>query len=1073
MRTRLSVFCDKVIEAGWLAAVIIVPLFFNIYSQRVFEPDKLSLLRSIALVMCVAWIIRAIEDWRTGKAEEKAEPEGPPFWRKVYKTPMVLPTLLLVLVYLISTAMSVAPRVSFLGSYQRLQGTYTTLSYVVVFFMLLQGLRTKQQFSRLITVMILVSFPIAMYGIVQHFGLDPLPWGGDVERRVASNMGNAIFVAAFLIMVVPLTLSRLIENWQEVAGDQDRVNIVLAIILPLLFAVLVGFSWILELFFPPAKDSYFWMGLLASFIYVLAMVAFAYYLRKPVSRLLLLAGYSIILIVQVACIFYTQSRGPLLGLLGGVFFYFALLGLIKRQVWLPWVMGVIAAGAIVFLVMFNTVESPLMDKLREMPYVGRLGQVLQTEEGTGKVRLLIWEGVVNMIDWHDPLDWPGEDAGQDAFNALRPIIGYGPETMYVAYNRFYPPDLAHYEKRNASPDRSHNETFDALVITGGVGFAIYMLVFVSVLYHGLKWLGLVRNRWQALAFAGLWIGGGVVGAVVTWVWRGVQYVGVGIPIGVLVGVAVYLAVFLLVMTILLIRARLRVQGARELPALGGRYSLWTLALLSVVVAHFIEIHFGIAIAATRTYFWVSTAMLVVLGIRLAIQPAEAEAEIAEAAEPAEEDAAPTRRRRRRRRLAPDRRPKPRVAIEQEWQGSLLLLSLVAILILSTMLFDFVTIQQGSPGVLGTLWKSLTVLRGEPKLPVMLALVLVTWAMIGLVGLSDLATREQSAGKGPQEWLKAVGIVLLISFLGVFFFGVLHAVRLKPVTISSPDAPNPLANTITFYYIFCFTMIASMASVFAFLFPYRFRRTAAVSGGAGMLDNIGVILSAVLLLILSGIIIFTTNVSIVRADILYKQGLSSEKAQNWDGAIFFYDKAVEVAENEDFYYLFLGRAYMEKGKASGGQEQEILLSESRNKLQEARKLAPLNTDHSANLARLLRTWGGLSKGEERTGRLNRSLVYYADATSLSPHNAQLFNEWGQTYYSLQDYERTLEKYDISLSLDQEYVQTYLLLAEFHMRQEQWDQALEAYRQAAEVKPKSVEAWSGLGYIYTQLGDQEGD
>ena len=58
VRTRLSVFCDKVIEAGWLTAVVVVPLFFNIYSQRVFEPDKLSLLRSIALVMAVAWVVK-------------------------------------------------------------------------------------------------------------------------------------------------------------------------------------------------------------------------------------------------------------------------------------------------------------------------------------------------------------------------------------------------------------------------------------------------------------------------------------------------------------------------------------------------------------------------------------------------------------------------------------------------------------------------------------------------------------------------------------------------------------------------------------------------------------------------------------------------------------------------------------------------------------------------------------------------------------------------------------------------------------------------------------------------------
>jgi len=54
MQTRVAVFCDRVIEAGWLVAAMAVPLFFNIYSSRVFEPHKLTLLRSIALVMCLA-----------------------------------------------------------------------------------------------------------------------------------------------------------------------------------------------------------------------------------------------------------------------------------------------------------------------------------------------------------------------------------------------------------------------------------------------------------------------------------------------------------------------------------------------------------------------------------------------------------------------------------------------------------------------------------------------------------------------------------------------------------------------------------------------------------------------------------------------------------------------------------------------------------------------------------------------------------------------------------------------------------------------------------------------------------
>ncbi len=46
MNSKLSQWCDGLIEAGWLAAIIAIPLFFNIHSDRVFEPDKITLLRS-------------------------------------------------------------------------------------------------------------------------------------------------------------------------------------------------------------------------------------------------------------------------------------------------------------------------------------------------------------------------------------------------------------------------------------------------------------------------------------------------------------------------------------------------------------------------------------------------------------------------------------------------------------------------------------------------------------------------------------------------------------------------------------------------------------------------------------------------------------------------------------------------------------------------------------------------------------------------------------------------------------------------------------------------------------------
>ena len=55
VRSKFDHWCEGVIEAGWLAVLILAPMFFNVFSSRVFEPDKGSLVRSVGLVMIIAW----------------------------------------------------------------------------------------------------------------------------------------------------------------------------------------------------------------------------------------------------------------------------------------------------------------------------------------------------------------------------------------------------------------------------------------------------------------------------------------------------------------------------------------------------------------------------------------------------------------------------------------------------------------------------------------------------------------------------------------------------------------------------------------------------------------------------------------------------------------------------------------------------------------------------------------------------------------------------------------------------------------------------------------------------------
>src|SRR5215212_6309581 len=216
-QTTIALWCERIIEAGWLLALVFIPSYFNLLSSRHFEPDKATSLRAIVLIMVAAGIIRALE-LRSHARAETARPEASLLkraWQRLNSIPLALPALLYALVFLFATAVSVVPATSFWGSYQRLQGTYTNLSYIGLAMMIVLTLRRREQLDRLITVAIIGSLPAVGYGLIQHYQIDPLPWKGDVVSRVASTMGNSIFVAAYLLMIVPFAMYRAIAVFQE------------------------------------------------------------------------------------------------------------------------------------------------------------------------------------------------------------------------------------------------------------------------------------------------------------------------------------------------------------------------------------------------------------------------------------------------------------------------------------------------------------------------------------------------------------------------------------------------------------------------------------------------------------------------------------------------------------------------------------------------------------------------------------------------------------------------------------------------------------------------------------------
>jgi len=1090
----LSVWCDRLIEAGWLAAVLVVPLFFNIYSSRVFEPDKLTTLRSIALVMAMAWLVKWFEERRNPERDQRIS------WR----TPLVLPTVITVVVYMVSTALSVAPRTSLLGSYQRLQGTYTTLAYIVVFLMILQGMRQRAQVERLLTVMVLNSLPISIYGILQRLQLDPLPWGGDTTDRVAGNMGNSIFIAAYLVMTFFVTLYRIADSFVAVfRSPQPR-----------------------------------WADVVRAAGYILIAIANA-------IVILVLAG----------------SRGPQLGWLGGMLFFTLLMVQLIRQrkARLSLTIGMIGAGiaGLAFLYVINVTRNDAsFDWLRQFPLFRRLSTVLTTEEGTNAVRVLIWDGAARLVLPHDPIEQP--NGSPDSFNAIRPLVGYGPESMYVAYNRFYPPRLANFEARNASPDRSHNETWDALVITGLFGLLAYLFLFGSVFYYGSRWIGLIASRFEAWLFVITWISSAALFGIGAIVLGEIELFGVAVGAGVAFGLTLFLFISAVI--------NARRGDDQELPvSLSLRDQVLLIAIIATVVAHFVEIHTGIAIAATRTHFWVLIGLMVVVGAGMikdeapaAANTSAAEAKSSEvntivqkANKPSlERNAAGGTRRQRRaeqqRAIARRIATPAKHALLPNWFGTAATYGLLLGLIMGVMAFDFVNNSDRLliPGqvFLG----AMTRVRGQPSYGV-LAMFLITL----VVGLSIILAELRVRGAiENNEQTVAAGTLMaaLAAFLWVAL-GTLIAGQLVTFVANTQNTVGNILNIadrLGAFPAYLYLLILSVMIGSAFLLRSEEPRLPVQSASSGGLTAL---FSGALIV---PVAVAFSNLQPISADIVYKQGGPWDQngpqelapgtgIQGWDLAIEHYRRAIQLAPNEDFYYLWLGRALLEKAKStpntaqtrtipddapftrvignepenwnrpygsdalpSAGLSREDLLTAARIILTEARVINPLNTDHSANLARMWQQAGDLARAEldlaraqsvveasklaeleeKARQRFENASREYATATRLSPNNAQLWNEWASLYLSrLGNLDEAKVRLDRSLELDKKFDQTYLLRASWFIEKARtidrqkdgaaWRATLESARdelkQALLLVPNSAQIQQELIRISLELGD----
>ena len=513
----LAIVADNVAEAAWLASVVVVALHFNLHTFTIFEADKIAMFKVLAALLLAALLLR-ISVWRysghTATASEMAAAIPPA-------------SAGIAVALLLSTGLSIAPQISWHGTYMRAHGAVMELCLLAVLVAQCVGLRRPAQMQRLLDTIVLAATISALYGILQHLKLDPAEWGqAFLGDRVSSTQGNPIFLGAYLVLTLPLTLACALQTLLRSTGG----------------------------------------------------------MRNHAQAALQLLSAT----MQVLAIWFTGSRGPLLGIAAGcLFMAICQAAALNNRKALLALFG--AAGAVLlFLYALNIPNGPL-EALRDRPYLGRLAHVWDTTnrtESSTQVRIETWRHAKDALLTTPALIYA--DGTVDTWSRLRLLIGYGPETA-----GFVLPPSYRTEFHNALfSDRAHNMLWDTLLTTGIIGAVAAYWLWATLANKLLLQLGFLTGSKNRYGLWALQFAGATAGLLITMQLRSPELAAVALALGLAAGTLIFPVLSTIVE-----------------PRTTQPVNFILLGLAGAAFAHFIEAQFGIATITTDLHFVIVIALI--------------------------------------------------------------------------------------------------------------------------------------------------------------------------------------------------------------------------------------------------------------------------------------------------------------------------------------------------------------------------------------------------------------------------------------------------------------------------------
>lgn len=431
---------NKSIEFVFYGIFLTTPLAMHPYTSELFEFNKMWLVYIYSLILFFLWGTKII-------IERKLE---------IRRTPFDIFLLLFLASQFIATIFSMDHHTSFWGYYSRFNGGFLSmLCYVFLYFAFSTNVLSQdkeeslKKVGRMLFAVFLSGVLVALWGFPSHFGYDPtcLAFRGTFDVscwteafqpkiRMFSTLGQPNWLAAFLMILIPIGVAYLINSAKEIKRN-SLFDVPLFKTVGFFLAVLLFY---LDLGWTLSQSGFigFWVGN-AVFVGLFTVLS----LRKnsfSVPKLFKQRSFLIILLMQIVFLtatFLTINPIPRLQ----VFTLAQIMSDAKQQKSSP---------------SQTPVTTPTPPPVSAQPALDA------SITGSGDIRKIVWQGAI------------------DIWKAY-PAFGTGVETYAFAYYKFRPAAHNLTSEWDYLYNKAHNEFLNYLATTGAFGFGTYILFLGSFL----------------------------------------------------------------------------------------------------------------------------------------------------------------------------------------------------------------------------------------------------------------------------------------------------------------------------------------------------------------------------------------------------------------------------------------------------------------------------------------------------------------------------------------------------------------------------------------------------------------